>query len=72
MELQKVNVIIVTQCFETLNQFLDTQLAKLNGKCVRIDQESFEMDRLHLGLILNLSSRSLHNGFKMSLNSLFN
>ena len=35
MKLHKVNVIIVTQYFETFNQFPDTQYAKFNGSACR-------------------------------------
>ena len=37
MKLHKVNEVIVTQYFETLNQFPDTQYAKFNGlACVTV------------------------------------
>ena len=63
MKLRKVNVIIVTQYFETLNQFPDTvskiQWFSLRNRVLNVSESTTIhlklLDRLNLTLILNPS-----------------
>ena len=65
MKSHKVNEIIVTQYFETLNQFQDTQLTVLNvSESIRIHLKL--MGRLHLTLTLNPSQTCSRNGVSVS------